>query len=303
MKQQQRAIQWTSWIGIGANLVLSLIKLIVGAVSGSLAVIGDGIDSATDILSFSIILFAAHITAKEPDRDHPYGHHRAEALATMIISFMIFYAGIELFRTSVTRLVSGTAAALPSQLAIYATVFSIIGKVLLAAYQFKMSRRTASSMLLANARNMLNDIFISSGVLLGLALTYLFRTPLLDPLLAAAVSIWVLRTAVIIFLENHTELMEGIEDVTLYDQIFEAVKRVENAHNPHRTRIRKLARQYIIDMDIEVPSHFSVGEGHAIALEVETEIKESLANIYDLSVHVEPLGNQESDEKYGVCEP
>lgn len=303
MEQRQRHIQITSWIGIGGNLSLALIKLILGATSGSLAVIGDGIDSATDILSFMIILFAAHIISKGPDQDHPYGHHRAEALATMVIAFMIFYAGAELFRTAVSRLLTGEATNLPSTLALYATLFSIAGKILLAVYQFKIGRQTASSMLLANARNMLNDILISSGVLLGLILTYWFQAPLVDPLIAAIVSIWVVRTAITIFLENHTELMEGIEDITLYDQIFEAVKRIKNAYNPHRTRIRKLANQYIIDMDIEVPAQLSVLEGHAIALQVETEIKRSLTNVYDLSVHVEPLGNRETDEKYGVCEP
>lgn len=283
-------------------MALAVAKMALGLISGSLAVIGDGIDSATDILSYLIILFAAGIISKEPDRTHPYGHTRAEPIATMIIAFIIFYAGIELFKTAFARLTTETVSEIPSILAIYATLLSIGGKIILAKFQLSIGRRTSSPMLTANAQNMFNDILISSGVLLGLILTFWLQLPLIDPIIAIGVSIWVVRTAVKIFLENHTELMEGVEDLSVYPQIFAAVKQVANAFNPHRTRIRKLANLYAIDIDIEVPADLSVREGHQIAVQVETGIKAKIANVYDVSVHIEPLGNKERDEKFGLTE-
>lgn len=302
MDNRLRLIKTTSWMGIGGNIVLAVVKIVLGLLSGSLAVIGDGIDSATDILSFLIILFAARIISKEPDRTHPYGHHRAEPIATMIIAFILFYAGLELFKTAFSKLTTRSVSEIPSILAIYATILSIGGKIMLATFQLNIGRRTSSPMLIANAQNMFNDILISSGVLIGLILTFWFQSPLIDPIIAIGVSIWVVRTAIKIFLENYTELMEGIEDLSIYQQIFAAVKQVTNAFNPHRTRIRKLANLYAIDIDIEVPADLSVREGHQIAVQVETEIKAKIPNVYDVSVHIEPLGNRESDEKFGLTE-
>lgn len=301
MEQRLNLIKITSWIGITGNLILAAVKIILGIISGSLAVVGDGIDSTTDILSFLVILFAAGIIAKAPDHEHPYGHHRAEALATIVISFIILYAGMELLQTSFSKLSNVDQTETPSSLALYATLISIGGKIVLAWYQHRIGTKTSSPMLIANSQNMFNDILVSCGVLIGLLINLWIRSPLVDPMIAILLSIWVIRTAVKIFMENYTELMEGIEDISIYGKIFEAVKKVHNAYNPHRTRIRKLANLHMIDIDIEVPPNLSVKEGHAIAAQVESEIKKNIPDVYDLSVHIEPLGNTETNEKFGVA--
>lgn len=293
-------IRLATWTGIIGNGILAFLKILFGFYSHSLAVVGDGIDSTTDILSFLIILFATRIISKSPDKNHPYGHHRAEPLATIIISFIIFFVGAQLLQTSLTRLFNKEMITIPSIVAVYITLISIAGKIFLTFVQFKIGKKTSSSMLIANSKNMLNDILISSGVLLGLFLTIRYQVPWIDPLIAILVSFWVLRIAIKIFIATNTELMEGIEDLSVYDNIFEAVKKVKGALNPHRTRIRKLANLYVIDIDIEVNETMSVAEGHEIAVNVERVIKQTVDNVYDISVHVEPLGNFEKHEKYGV---
>ena len=105
-----RAIVTASWVGIVGNGVLALAKLIAGFVSGSVAVLSDGIDSALDILTSMITLIAARITSMPPDVHHPYGHTRAETIATKSLSFVIFFAGAQLAISSVARIVSGDAA-------------------------------------------------------------------------------------------------------------------------------------------------------------------------------------------------
>ncbi|HOJ76667.1 MAG TPA: cation diffusion facilitator family transporter [Bacillota bacterium] len=301
MNNRLSLITIAAWAGIVGNLILAVLKIIIGITSESLAVIGDGIDSTTDILSFLIILFATQIIAKEPDKTHPYGHHRAEPIATIIISFIIFFIGAQLLQFSVQKLVAAKPVELPSITAIYITIISIVGKIILAFTQFSIGKKTSSQMLIANGKNMLNDIFISLGILIGLAFAFWFNTPILDPIFALIISLWVLITAIKIFLETNTELMEGYEDTSIYNQIFEAVSKVAGAHNPHRTRIRKLASLLVIDIDIEVDRDLTVEKGHAIAVEVENAIKAVLDNVYDVSVHIEPLGNEEHGEKYGVC--
>lgn len=300
MEQRLKMINLASWIGITGNLILALLKIILGLISNSLAVIGDGIDSTTDVLSFLVILFATRIIAKKPDQTHPYGHHRAESLATVIIAFIIFFVGAQLLISSISTIVNGIKIEIPSPLAIYATLFSIVGKLGLAFYQYKIGESTSSSMLAANARNMLGDIFVSLGVLIGLAFTFWFNIPIIDSIIALIVSIWIMRTAVLIFIETNTELMEGINDISIYHDIFEAVAKVAGAINPHRTRIRKLSNLYIIDMDIEVNDCLTVAEGHQIAVQVEEILRQTIDNLYDVTVHIEPKGNVETKEKYGV---
>ncbi len=299
MDQRLKTISIASWIGIIGNFLLALLKIIIGVISRSLAVVGDGIDSTTDVLSFLVILFATRIMAKKPDQTHPYGHHRAEPIATVIISFIIFFVGAQLLSSSLSS-ITAPKPEIPSQLAIIATMISVLGKLGLAFYQSKVGKKISSQMLVANARNMLGDILISLGVLIGLALTIWFNAPIIDSIIALIVSIWIMRCAVIIFIETNAELMEGVNDLSIYKDIFEAVAAVNGAVNPHRVRIRKLSNLFVIDMDIEVDDCLTVAEGHQIAVKVEDELRRTIDNLYDVTVHVEPLGNVETKEKYGV---
>jgi len=109
-----------------------------------------------------------------------------------------------------------------------------------------------------------------------------------------------MKTAFEIFLETSNELMDGIEDPSVYNKIFNAVCAVDGVFNPHRTRVRKLANMYIIDLDVEVRGSLTVTQAHEIAKKIELVIRESVENVYDIMVHIEPLGNIEKQEKYGL---
>jgi cation diffusion facilitator family transporter len=289
-----------SWVAISGNGILAVLTIVIGVIAGSLAVVGAGIDTTTDIVASLVTLFAAVIIAKPPDREHPYGHMRAETVATKLVSFVIFFAGAQLALTAGGSLIQGTSRAMPSISAVYVTIVSIVGKILLAYMLLTMGKRHDSSMLNANGKNMLSDILISSSILFGLACTFLFKLPILDPIVALLVSIWVMKTAVSIFIESMSETMDAVQDHSLYDEIFAAVGEVAGASNPHRTRIRKIGTHYDIDLDIEVDGTIPVEQGHAIALSVEKKIKERVANVYDVMVHVEPFGNFEKNEAFGM---
>ncbi|MBN1685015.1 MAG: cation transporter [Spirochaetales bacterium] len=298
-QERTKLIKRASWIAIGGNTALAVLKIIIGIMSGSLAVVGAGIDTATDIITSLVTLFAAGIIAKPPDREHPYGHMRAETVATKLVSFVIFFAGAQLALKAIGLLIAGEAGAVPSVSAVYATVISIAGKIVLAYLLLTMGRRNESPMVIANGKNMMSDIFISASVLVGLVFTRLLRVPILDPIFALLVSIWVMKTAVSVFIESSEETMDTLRDSSVYDEVFTAVDEVAGASNPHRARIRKIGTYYDIDLDIEVEASITVERGHGIAIAVEDKIKERLQNVYDVMVHVEPRGNVEENEAYG----
>jgi cation diffusion facilitator family transporter len=299
---RNRAIRRASLVAISGNAVLAALKIATGVIAGSLAVIGDGIDSGADMLLSFVTLVAVRVMSRPPDRTHPYGHSRAETVAAKLLAFSLFFVGAQLSLVSLKRIIRGEPMAIPSVLALYVTGFSIIGKVLLSFNQFRAGRKTSSAMLSANARNMMNDVFISLAVLVGLLFTHILGIPLVDLLLAVGVSIWIMRTAVTIFMETNLEVMEGIRDHSLYQRIFEAVGAVDDARNPHRARIRKIGNLYVIDLDIEVEGSLTVSQAHRVAVQVEERIRDRVSNVYDIMVHVEPLGNVEKGEKYGLSE-
>jgi cation diffusion facilitator family transporter len=182
------------------------------------------------------------------------------------------------------------------------TLASIIGKLFLAWTQASAGKKTGSSLLLANAKNMRNDVVISASVLVGLALSALLKKPIVDAIVALFVGVWVMKSALGIFSEANDEIMDGKADPALYRSIFDAVKAVPGAGNPHRARVRKLASLYDIDLDIEIDGRMMVREAHEIAQAVEREIKSRIEGVYDIVVHVEPSGQGEHEEQFGLNE-
>ncbi len=297
---RNKLIKTASIISIAGNAVLAVVKITAGVVSGSASVTGDGLDSLTDILISFITLAASIIIAAPPDEKHPYGHHRAETIATTLLAFIIFFIGGQLTLSMIRLIVSGAEFVQPEPLAVYVTIFSIAGKFLLARSQLTIGRKTSSAMLTANAKNMQNDIITSAGVLAGLAAAYFFGLPIIDKILAAIIGCWIMFSAFKIFMGTVTELMEGEHDRELYEKIFEIVRCTPGIHNPHRVRIKKIGAVYAVDMDVEVNPALRVIDAHESIVELEGKIKAAIPAVYDIVVHMEPLGNFEHDECFGL---
>lgn len=301
MNSRSNKILFASWIGIIGNAILAITKILIGWSSHSLAVIGDGIDSSSDVATFVITLFAARIIAKPPDNRFPYGYNRADTLATTFLAFLIMFVGVQLFISSISKIIAPEELEIPSNMAIYVTLFSIVGKIVLLFWQLKIAKITKSTMLKANAINMRNDIFISLTVLIGLFFTLLFDLPLIDPIIAIGVSLWVFLTSIKILKEINTELMDGVGDTDIYYIIINSVEKVNGAENPHRIRVRKNSGLFIIGLDIEVEANMSVENAHNISHLIENNIRKNVDNIFDIVIHIEPKGRGESTvEPFGV---
>ena len=298
-KREQILIR-TSWISTIGNAILSTSKIIVGLWAGSLAVLGDGVDSAADGIISIVMIFTARIISQPPSKKYVFGYEKAEGIATKILSLVIFYAGVQMLISSIGSIFSEEAKEIPSAIAIYVTIFSIIGKLLLALYQYKQGKKIDSSMLTANAINMRNDVIISSGVLLGLIFTFIFKLPILDSITGLIISLFIIKSSIGIFIDSNVELMDGVKDVNVYNKIFEAVETVPGASNPHRVRSRMIGNLYMITLDIEVNPQITITQAHQIADAVEKSIKSSIDNVYDILVHVEPAGECQTDEKFGI---
>lgn len=289
-----------SWINTIGNSILSLAKILVGFMAGSLAVLGDGIDSATDVVIAIAMIFTARIMRKPPDRKYVYGYDKAEGITTKVLSMIIFYAGVQMLISSVKGLFSPEVKEMPGMITIYVTLFSIVGKLLLALYQYRQGKKINSSMLTANAINMRNDVIISTGVLIGLFFTFILKLPILDTVTGLIISLFIIKSSISIFMESNVELMDGVKDPTIYDKIFKAVEIVPEASNPHRVRSRQIGSMYMVVLDVEVDEDITVKKAHEIAERVEQSISHTVENIYDVVVHIEPKGHCRDNEKFGI---
>lgn len=294
-------IRFASIIALVGNLLLAILKICAGLYSDSFAVVGDGIDSAMDVLIAIMTLLVARVVSKPADKDHPWGHGRAETVATSILSMVLFFAGGQLIISSLLKLLSGTSSIIPNNIAIIVTVISIVGKALLSWNQYSLGKKASSEMLKANAKNMFADILTSVGVLIGLAFTKLFNIGAIDTIVAILVGLWIIKNAIGIFLETNMELMDGNNNDKYYKILFEAVKSVPNVFNPHRVRMRRIAGFWDIDLDIEVDKDLTVAQAHEIANQVENAIKGKIDQVFDIVVHIEPKGNRQT-EGYGLME-
>ena len=300
MVDRKKILARTSWISIIGNAILSLLKIVAGFVSGSMAVLSDGLDSASDVVTSVIILFASSFVSRPPSSKYVYGREKAENIASTVLSFVIFFMGCQIVVAAGEQIFFAKAKELPSAIAVWVTVVSIVGKLLLAWYQFYQGRRVDSSMLKANAVNMRNDVIISAGVLVGLGCTFLLNIPILDPIIAMIIGLYIIWSAIGIFRDANIVLMDGINDTTIYNKIIEAVESVPGAYNPHRIRSSRVGNTYNVVLDIEVDGQLTLLEAHMIANNVEDRIKSHIDNIYDIVVHTEPKDGKHCEEKYGI---
>ena len=281
-----------SYVSIIGNGVLSVAKIVTGIISGSFAVIGDGIDSASDVAVSVVMIAAAKIMGRKPNKKYVYGYAKAESIATKILSMLIFFAGAEMFISALGHLFSHEERVMPGAVAVYVTVASIVCKLLLSVYQTRVGRRTGSSMLIANGVNMRNDMIISLSVLVGLFFSFILDLPVLDSVTALLVSCFIVRSSIKIFMDSNIELMDGVKDVSVYQKIFDAISKVDGISNPHRVRSRSIGGKYMITLDVEADGSMTLSEAHALANQIEQNIRGSIPEVYDIVVHIESKAAQ-----------
>ncbi|WGK68787.1 cation diffusion facilitator family transporter [Candidatus Haliotispira prima] len=310
-RQRVAAIRRVSLVSIFGNGVLSLLKLLAGVLGSSLALLGDGIDSLADTAFAVVSLFTAKLLLQPPDAKHPWGYGRVEPIATKVMAMLMIFGALQLLLRAGSELArdfgwwqsADSRLGLPGAITLYVSAISVPAKLLLAWYKYRVGKRIKSKMVLADARNMLNDSILSVSVLLGLGLTLWTELPMLEHLLALGVALWVLYSGGCIFFESSRELMDSSDSTRQYHLVFEAVASIPELSKPHRVRIRKVSNLYEIILDVLAPSHLRLDEAHVLVEQAEAAIRERIPEIFDIVVHLEPQdigADHEKDEGFGM---
>ncbi|MEH6940716.1 cation diffusion facilitator family transporter [Bacillus sp. JJ722] len=271
-------------ISIAAYIVLSIIKLTMGYVSGSDALKADGFNNTTDIIASIAVLIGLKIAQKPPDKDHRYGHWKSETIASLIASFIMFAVGIQVLTDTVRSLFQGEKAS-PDIMAAYVGIFSALVMYFVYRYNRNLGARINSKAVMAAAKDNISDAWVSIGTAIGIFGSQL-NMPWLDSLTAFIVGLLICKTAWDIFRESTHELTDGF-DVDKLSSYKSFISNVDGVEGIKEIKGRNYGNNEVIDAIIFVNQSLNISEAHDIATQVETKMKNE-HGVYNIHIHVEP---------------
>lgn len=293
MHDRGKEIRRITVVGAIVNIILTIFKIIAGALGRSAAMVADGIHSLSDLLSDIVVLVFTHISSKGKDKNHSFGHGKFETLATLIVSVILVAVGAKLMADGVASIIgvmNGNSIPLPGSIALWAAIGSIIIKEILYHATIRTARRTNSPVVLANAWHHRSDALSSIGALAGIAGAMILgeKWTILDPIASCCISIAIIVVAVKMSLPSLAELLETSLPEEIEKDIISIANSVQGVENIHELKTRRNGISYIIDAHIVVDPHISVTEAHNIATDVENALKEQYGNETQINIHIEP---------------
>ena len=287
-KERQETAMRISRVSIGANMLLSGVKLIAGIMAHSNAMLSDAVHSLSDVLSTFVVMIGVHISGKDADDDHPYGHERYECVAAIILAVMLAVTGAGIGLAGIRTIRSGTDhLAVPGLLALGAAIVSIIVKEAMFWYTKKGADRIGSGALLADAWHHRSDAMSSVGSLIGIAGARL-GFPILDPLAGIVICLFIFKAAYDIFKDALRKMVDESVEEDIVAELREQILQEEGVLEVDDIRTRVFGARYYVDVEIAADGSQSLSEAHDIAERVHDHMEELFPDIKHIMVHVNP---------------
>jgi len=271
-------------ISIIAYLCLSAIKLVIGYAGNSEALRADGLNNATDIVASIAVLIGLRLSQKPADQDHPYGHWKAETVASLMASFIMMAVGIQVLFGAVSSIFEGKHEA-PDLISAWTGAFCAIVMYFVYRYNKRIAAKINSQAVMAAAKDNLSDAWVSIGTVVGIVGAAL-GLPWLDPVTAVLVGFLICKTAWDIFRDASHHLTDGFDEDKI-SAFRKTVQRVQGVKGVKNIRARNYGSNAVVDVVILVKSNMDIRVAHDIADEVEHALKLS-HGVYDVHVHIEP---------------
>ncbi|WP_053375668.1 cation diffusion facilitator family transporter [Paenibacillus sp. FJAT-27812] len=271
-------------LSIFAYVFLSALKLIIGYFTHSEALSADGLNNSTDIIASIAILIGLRISRKPPDKDHRYGHYRAETIAALIASFIMFAVGLQVLYQSILKFKAPITES-PDMIAAWTALFCAAIIYLVYIYNIRLAKRTNSHAMMAAAQDNRSDAFVSIGAFIGIVGAQ-FGIPWLDPLTAILVGFIICKTAFDIFRDSTHSLTDGFDDSEL-QTIKKTIHKVDGVEKIIDIKARVHGNNKLVDVTIGVDQQLNIIEGHEITEKIEKLIFDKY-NISHVHIHIEP---------------
>jgi cation diffusion facilitator family transporter len=288
--QNAAAVRRVVWIILLLNLLVAAGKGVYAWYSHSLAVATDAIHSTLDCTSNIVGLIALRAAMSPPDREHPYGHAKVEIVAAAVIGVFIGGASFKFAWSAIDALAHGVHGAKPNALGFVVMGGTLVANLFVAIYEHRRGKALGSAFLVADALHTASDVVVTVGVIASLAVTAA-GFGWADPVAALLVTAVIARVAWRVLASNVDILLDRA--VLDAERVREQVLAVTGVRGAHRVRSRGLEGAYHVDLHLTVDPDLSVAAAHDITHAVETRLRGAFAGLVDVTIHVEPDGDEE----------
>ena len=274
-----------SILGIIGNIFLLILKLSVGFVFLSQAMIADAVNSAGDIFA-SLMTYIGNKISNEPkDEDHNYGHGKAEYIFSLLIGISMIFCGGKILINSAKTLINKTYFSFSWYL-ILVCLITIITKLCLYIYTNKKGKEFNSLLIIANSKDHINDVFITLSTLIGILFSFL-GIYWLDSIVGILISIWICYTGIKIFIEGYSVLMDKSINNKIIEEIENKIKTYNKIDHIDKITSKPVGNKYIIIIKLSIDGQMTINESHEIVSKLKYDIL-SINHIYDVIIHVNP---------------
>lgn len=296
-KEREHIIYRVTIVGSIVNLLLVAFKFVAGVLGRSSAMVADAVHSLSDLISDIVVLVFVRLASRPRDDDHNYGHGKYETLASiavgvmlLVVSIMIMYNGV---RDVWDIVVHHASRPLPTSLALWAAIISILLKEGLYHYTVIRGRRIQSAALEANAWHHRSDALTSIATLIGIGGAMLLgpKWSLLDPLAAAVVSIFIIKASIDILRPGIDELLEKSLPPDTIQSITDTVLTTPGVLDLHKLCTRRVGTHPAVEMHLQMSPDITLLRAHDIASDVELRLRTLLGPDAHIGIHMEPLLN------------
>jgi cation diffusion facilitator family transporter len=291
-----REVRKVTLIGSAVDFLLGVVKLLVGFLANSQALIADGMHSLSDLATDFLVLFAAKHAHREADTEHPYGHGRIETVATVVLGVALTLVAIGICVDAVRRMVEPDTLLHPGFMALVVAALSVVSKEAIYQYTVRLARRLRSNMLHANAWHSRSDAISSIIVVIGVG-GAMAGFPWLDAAGAIAVALMIAKIGWDLLWKSLQELIDTALEPEDVEEIRLKIMGVDGVRACHMLRTRRSGSDSLVDVHILVDPSLSVSEGHQIGERVRARLIGDVEHVADVTVHIDP----EDDELASPC--
>ncbi|MCF2555396.1 cation diffusion facilitator family transporter [Faecalicatena contorta] len=276
-------------VSICGNIILSVFKLIAGIAAHSGAMVSDAVHSASDVFSSIVVIIGVKLSAKDSDKEHPYGHERFECVAAIVLSVVLLITGLLIGFEALKNILSRDYDSLiiPGTLALIAAVISIITKEAMYWYTRFYARRIDSSALMADAWHHRSDALSSIGALIGIAGARMGFS-ILDPVASLVICIFIAKAAIDIFMDAIKKMVDCSCDEETEKAICDCTKAQAGVLSVDFLHTRVFGNKIYVDIEIGADGSHTLNEAHDISEQVHDAIEETFPKVKHIMVHVNP---------------
>jgi len=275
-------------IGIIVNALLAIVKGVAGILGNSYALVADAIESTADVFSSFIVWTGLKISAKPPDRDHPYGHGKAEPIAASIVAVALLGAAITIAVQSIQEIETPQSA--PAPFTLLVLVVAVITKELLFRFMFSVSMEVQSIALRTDAWHHRSDAITSAAAFLGISIALVGGAgyEAADDWAALFASAIIAYNAYRLFVPAFNEVMDAAPPINMEKEVRTAASTVEGVESLDKCYVRKMGFEFYVDLHVVVDGEMTVRHGHDIAHSVKEAVRSANPRVADVLVHIEP---------------